>query len=1620
MKPFDQTKFLAGLAVCAALCATTSARADYSSTVLGLNPLAYYRLNETTPVPPADVAVNLGTLGASATGYYLSGATHPVPGGLPASTDGGAALFPDVGGNRVRIPWNPVLATSRPFTVEFWAAPGGAQSGDSSTMCPVAFTQFGNPPGDGAGYRAGWLFYENGTSGWTFRVYGTGNAGYNATANQNVNIGQWYHIVGVYDGANVTLYVNGQQGATAAAPLAHVPVPDTSIPLTIGARADGALGYFRYNGSVDEMVYYTNVLSPATILAHYQNGISQNPTQPYQQLVLAQNPAAYYRLGDPAFSPDPSTYPAAVNVGTLGSAVNGTYQPGSQTGAQTPFYSGFGAGNTGASFDGYYGSIAIGNPEELNFTNQVTVMAWIKPTSTAGIRDIVAHGYISSPNCQELYFRINAGAYQFGSCETAEGVAVANAANEDIGRWVFLAGTYDGTKWNLYRNGELLGSNAGPAGAGMVASLWSIGSRGDVTLGDGRFFEGSIDEVAIFNRGLTQQEIRNVFYSANAAPMIMRQPAVPLGTILAGAPVTLTVGAVGTPTLYYQWLKNGATMNAQTTSALSFSSTTTNDTGNYTVIVSNTFGTATSTVAALTITYPTAPASLLRTVGYPVYNPATKAATLTQVILEFSGPLAPSATDVSHYAISDGTPLSITSAQFTNLNQTVILTTFAQTAGSLYNVTLTGLTDGVGSPLANNTGQFRAWTQSSENGVRFDYYPGEEGSTVADLLNNMMYPNSPTLTTNLWGFDSRIVFPDDTHNRYGARMSTWFTPASSGKYQFSLRSDDAARVFINPAGPDAAGKVQIIDATACCLGWNAAQSVSGLIPLTAGVPYYLELLYQEGGGGDYGRLTVVPEGAAFPAEAALTIVDPASLQGPAIGYPYAPTEVGGPTVLTGPADATVQANHPVTFTVVASNPVGAPMTYQWLRGGISISGATGSSYTFIAAAGDTGARFSVRVSRFGSSVVSTQATLTVQGDTDIPAVAATHGSTLLNTVVIGFSQAMGNPATTSFSIAGFNTLNAVLDSTRTNVIVTLDKALTPGQTYTVNIQNVTDAGGQLLANATASVKAFVFSRGFLRFDFFGGLSDSVNTITELTGNPRYPNSPDWTGFIKGFDSRSLFPDDTHAGYGAHVMGWFSPATTDNFMFMIRSDDSSQLYFNQLGWDPSPSTLQLVAEQTACCNAFDTNGTLASMPMPLIGNNLYYIEGNLKEGGGGDYIQVAVRTETDPTPPANLLPITQNLVGYLADPVGSSVTIKQQPSSQQVVYNIAPLPSTLLDANFATGENGFTVTNYGTPPGPWSYNAVSGSWTNFGPDACVPAGPYASALNTPLLTITNDGAVVVTFSHRYSFEGGNWDMGQLRVSVNNGPFASVPSINFQQNGYNGSAVGTITPDLLNTAGWINAGFLNDSPGYGTGTFITSVAYLGAFKPGDKVKLQFVANWDDCSQGTPPNWEITTVKITLGGALPMIATLTTAAESVYLNQPSPYLTYFWQRNTQDGFVDIPGAYSSTLNQQIAFSESGTQFRCVVYGLGASATTAVSTVTVTMPIAYTRPTANTIKLTWPLPPPPSPLNTFVLEQAAAINGTWTQIDPATYQTTPNTVSVTVTVQPGANQFYRLRRTN
>ena len=94
------------------------------------------------------------------------------------------------------------------------------------------------------------------------------------------------------------------------------------------------------------------------------------------------------------------------------------------------------------------------------------------------------------------------------------------------------------------------------------------------------------------------------FVSGGTAPSVTVPPT--NQTISAGSSTTFNVAAVGTPPLSYRWLFSGAYLLGATRQTLSLADVQSTNEGDYSVVVTNTFGAITSSIATLTVN-PTSP-----------------------------------------------------------------------------------------------------------------------------------------------------------------------------------------------------------------------------------------------------------------------------------------------------------------------------------------------------------------------------------------------------------------------------------------------------------------------------------------------------------------------------------------------------------------------------------------------------------------------------------------------------------------------------------------------------------------------------------------------------------------------------------------------------------------------------------------------------------------------------------------------------------------------------------------------------------------------------------------------------------------------------------------------------
>ncbi len=544
---------------------TNAARAlPYDQLIMSDAPVVYLRLDDAAPGP--DIALNIGDLQNVGEGAHSSDVRHPVAGHAATAADAATSYHWRNGNATTSIPFaaenNP--AATEPLTVEAWFRP------TSDRINPGA-SPINNRLANGAANRTGWVFFQRAPNdtystesgyegvGWNFRAYqGNGGNSSDITSYVPYTVGQWQHVVVTVDGANTTatMYINGVAAATNSsftfAENVNPPLPpdDTRDPvdLTVGAynKASG-LGSNPFEGDVADVAIYHGLLTPDQILAHYQVGTNINRGTNYETLVLTSlydgastqglQPATFLRLNEPA-------YFAAPNSGTLGDAATGV-RVDALSNVAGPKTAGLEAANTAAALDGNLGWVSLDNPAGLNFSNQITLEAWVQSAATpAGFSRIISHGLptltsYGDPNDAnapatngsvftgaEVFLAIDSnGNYSVGS--SLDGLtfhqATAPVPAGDVGSWVHLAGTYDGANWNLFHNGTLLASAADAVGAVTVDNAgWAIGSTGN---GWADNFNGAIDEVAVYNYALSPAQVA-AHYVGQSLPLTLTTPTV--------------------------------------------------------------------------------------------------------------------------------------------------------------------------------------------------------------------------------------------------------------------------------------------------------------------------------------------------------------------------------------------------------------------------------------------------------------------------------------------------------------------------------------------------------------------------------------------------------------------------------------------------------------------------------------------------------------------------------------------------------------------------------------------------------------------------------------------------------------------------------------------------------------------------------------------------------------------------------------------------------------------------------------------------------------------------------------------------------------------------------------
>ena len=143
------------------------------------------------------------------------------------------------------------------------------------------------------------------------------------------------------------------------------------------------------------------------------------------------------------------------------------------------------------------------------------------------------------------------------------------------------------------------------------------------------------------------------------------------------------------------------------------------------------------------------------------------------------------------------------------------------------------------------------------------------------------------------------------------------------------------------------------------------------------------------------------------------------------------------------------------------------------------------------------------------------------------------------------------------------------------------------------------------------------STGSILAEYWYGIGGTA--ISDLTSNPRYPDSPDQRSYLTTFE----IPVDAADTYGTRVRGWLHPPTTATYTFWIATDDNGELWLSS---DESPANVTRICrvDTWTPSRSWDSYTSQRSAGINLVAGRKYYIEAFMKEHGGGDNLSVAWR------------------------------------------------------------------------------------------------------------------------------------------------------------------------------------------------------------------------------------------------------------------------------------------------------------------------------------------------------------------------------------------------------------
>ncbi len=468
--------------------AATDTLGQYGNAVFDDGATKYWRLGDSGTTVADWLGADDTTAG--------TGVTRGTAGALNNSTDTASALNGTANG---RIISTQAVTGPQEFSTEVWfkttSTAGGKISGFGSAAS-----------GDSNSYDRHIMM--NAAGRLVFGVYP--NAERSVTSAKAYNDGQWHQAVATLGPGGQTLYVDGKRVARRT---------DTT-------SAQGYSGYWRlggdntwtggknFNGQVDEFSVFPTALTPEQVNSHWiasgrSSALGTAPADAYGASVFNDSPDLFWRLAD--------TTTTAADASPYGE------QEGTYYGNKTQGRAGVVSGNAATQLRRPGFLTAGGNvvsKSQVSNPTTFTQEVWIKTANNlSGGGRIFGFGDSTNGSTSGNYDRhlwmLDNGRVKFGAWTGSEQSMTSSAALND-GGWHHVVSTLGPDGMKLYVDGKLDATNPNTA-AQSYSGYWKLG--GDNTWGGNSqvYFEGDVDEAAVYPRVLTTSDVQRHYLAGGGS-----------------------------------------------------------------------------------------------------------------------------------------------------------------------------------------------------------------------------------------------------------------------------------------------------------------------------------------------------------------------------------------------------------------------------------------------------------------------------------------------------------------------------------------------------------------------------------------------------------------------------------------------------------------------------------------------------------------------------------------------------------------------------------------------------------------------------------------------------------------------------------------------------------------------------------------------------------------------------------------------------------------------------------------------------------------------------------------------------------------------------------------------